>query len=195
MKAAKIVGNKLGGELAAAAKAGAQLNAVLVLGDRQYGVTIQRLMDRLRWTEKLKILVILVWEVLTMSFFKLKEYIHRTETDDKFIHDELEKFAKYLPGISDIIINERDDYLAQTLCDIARVGFRWNSPPDAGTRGCVVAVVGAGHLRGIAKNLAQGGVSAERIQQISSSSVHASTWPGPGMLEVVNVPALFPNLN
>lgn len=51
-------------------------------GDRRYEVTVQRVFDRLSGFEKLKMLMILMWEVVTMSMFKLKEYIAKTENDD-----------------------------------------------------------------------------------------------------------------
>ena len=46
------------------------------------------------------------------------------------------------------------------------------------------AVVGAGHLEGVQKWLAQGGVTEERIAEISGSSKQGSTWPGTGVLQV-----------
>lgn len=194
LKAAKLVGNKLGGELAMAAKEGARQGAVLVLGDRQYGVTIQRLFDRLSWTEKLKIGSVLIWEVLTMSFLKIKEYIRLTESSESFVNDELIKFSKLFPTFADVIINERDEYLCQTLCEIARVGFRpGQCQPQQ--RGCIVAVVGAGHLPGIQRWMAAGGIAADRIMDISKSSKHlTSTWPGAGILQIVNPKTMFPDI-
>lgn len=70
-KAAKMMGNKLGGELMAAAKAGVQQNATIILGDRLYGVTVQRIFDKLKLFEKLKMIFILFFEVLNMLVFVL----------------------------------------------------------------------------------------------------------------------------
>ena len=36
--------------------------ATVVLGDRLYGVTIQRVFDALGWREKIKMVAILLWE-------------------------------------------------------------------------------------------------------------------------------------
>ena len=197
VKAAKVMGSKLGGELSIAAKEGATHRAIIVLGDRLYGVTIQRIMDRLRLLEKIKMAGLLFWEVLTMSVFKLKEYIVKSETDDAFIRDEVERFGRYLPTVADVIVSERDEYLAQTLLEIARVGFVRTSEAVKGPtddqvrRGKIVAVVGAAHLAGVQRWLQQGGVSDARMAEISSSSRHNATWPGGGMLQVVNTQALF----
>ena len=46
------------------------------------------------------------------------------------------------------------------------------------------AVVGAGHLEGVQKWLAHGGVTEERMAEISGSSKQPSTWPGTGVLQV-----------
>lgn len=200
LKAAKITGNKLGGELAAAAKAGALCKSTIVLGDRLYAVTIQRIFDKLKVWEKLTMVFVLLWEILTMSLFKLKDYIHKSEKEKGFIEDEMRKFSKHLPSLANVIINERDEYLAQTICEIARVGFSSRHTSSysmsdhrigqAG-RGKILAVVGAGHLPGIKKWLDIGGISDSRIDEISSSSKHPSTWPGRGMLQVVNTDMLF----
>lgn len=59
-------------------------------------------------------------------------------------------------------------------------------------RGRVLAVLGAGHLSGVQRWLAVGGVSDARLQEISSSSRHNSTWPGRGVLQVVNTAPSVP---
>jgi pheromone shutdown protein TraB len=147
-KAAKGMDSQLGGELAAATKEGVRAGATIVLGDRLYAVTIQRIFDRLHFFEKIKLAGIMTWEVVTMSLTKLREYVHKSENEDDFVRSEIEKFGKHLPSVADVIINERDEYLAQTILETARVGVR---SPVFGQhrRGRIVAVVGAGHLDGI----------------------------------------------
>ena len=53
-------------------------------------------------------------------------------------------------------------------------------------RGRVLAVVGAGHLEGIQRWLRVGGVREERLHEISSTSKQGSTWPGRGVVQVVD---------
>ena len=190
-KAAKGLNSQLGGELAAATKEGVSHGATIVLGDRLYAVTIQRVFDRLGLLEKLKMACIMLWEALTMSLGRLREYVKRSETEEDFVKREIEKFGRYLPSVAEVIIHERDEYLAQTVIETARVGIR---APKFGPhrRGRIVVVIGAGHLQGVQNHLATGGVSAQRISEISSSSKHPPTWPGTGMLSVVNGTALYP---
>mmetsp|Transcript_40461 Transcript_40461/g.41279 ORF Transcript_40461/g.41279 Transcript_40461/m.41279 type:complete len:776 (+) Transcript_40461:178-2505(+) len=189
VKAAKLMGNQLGGEQAAAARVGAKTGAMLVLGDRHYSVTIQRIMDKLSFLGKVKLLLIFLWEILTMTVTKLKDYVKKSEADAAFVQTELKKFSEYMPELSDAVISERDEYMAQTLCEIARVGFG----PGPHKEPCVVvAVVGAGHLTGIQKWVKCGGISEQRLFNISTSSKHSSScWPGRGSLHIVNVESLF----
>jgi pheromone shutdown protein TraB len=76
---------------------------------------------------------------------------------------------------------------------LARVGFgpdaaRFDFSQTPERKGRILAVVGAGHLDGIVRVLQAGGVSEDRLMEISSSSKQSSTWPGRGVLQVVNVP-------
>lgn len=79
-KAANLLGTKLGGELATAAREAHLNGATLILGDRLYNVTIQRALDQLTSIEKLKVACMLVWEILTMSIFRLKDYVYKSGT-------------------------------------------------------------------------------------------------------------------
>lgn len=158
LKAAKVVGSKLGGELVVAAKVGVHQGATVILGDRLYGVTIQRVFDKLKLYEKLKMAFVLIWEIMTMSFFKLKDYIKKSENEEGFIQDEIARFAKHLPAFAKVLIEERDEYLSQTIFEIARVV----NHSGGQKRIRIVAVVGAGHLSGIQRCLAAGGVSDDR---------------------------------
>jgi hypothetical protein len=190
LKAAKGMGNKLGGELAVAAKEGLQQGSYVVLGDRLYNVTNQRLFDKLMLHEKFKMVFTMLWEVLTMSLFKLKEYIQKSENEIGFIKAKIAGFRKWLPTFFDVIISERDEYIAETLCEISRVGFVGYSGTK---RGRVLAVVGAGHMDGIERCIVSGGVSQQRILEISSSSKHPPQWPGRGMFQIVRPDFLFPH--
>ena len=58
-----------------------------------------------------------------------------------------------------------------------------------------MAVVGAGHLEGMQRWLRAGGVSEERLRDISSSSRQAPTWPGRGVLQVVRANPADPSLD
>lgn len=194
IKAAKLMGNKLGSELSVAAREAHRTGSHIVLGDRYYDVTIQRIFDRLRFFEKVKAAVVIFWEAITMSFSMIRDYMMRMEDDVRLVQDEIVKFSKYFPAMAAVVIHERDEYLAQSLIEIARIGFQRDpskNPTEEPTRGKILAVVGSGHLVGIRNYLEIGGASSARMMEISSSSKHSSTWPGDRLLHIVDGNALF----
>ena len=77
------------------------------------------------------------------SVLRVKDYVSRSEKDDNFIGDEIEQIGRHLPALADILIGERDEYIAQTLFEV--VGQISSLSRVRGTR--VVAVVGAGHIK------------------------------------------------
>lgn len=232
-KSAKLLNVKLGGELCVAAHEGFKVGAAVVLGDRKYSVTMQRIFDRLSLFDKIKIGVMFVWEALTMSLRKVQEYVRNTENPGvQFVQDEVEQFAKYMPALADVVIFERDEYLAQSILELARTGFGplpertaadidssdpnsdsnsndgSNRSRDSKTsssndyikrlnrpRGKILAVVGAGHLEGIKKRLLLStddhSSREEHMREISKSSRDAATWPGAGMLHVVDMKEIY----
>lgn len=193
LKAAKMMGNKLGGELVVAAKEAYKQKATVILGDRFYSITIQRCFDALNMFEKIKLAFMMFFEILSMSVLKLKDYIAKTEGDDEFIDKEIRRFEKHLPAFSKVVIHERDEYIAQTLCEVARAGYGSNPDPKVpAEQRCIIAVVGAAHLPGIEKWLRNGGSTQERMQEISKSVKSPQyTWPGRGILHVANLKNLY----
>ena len=89
LQAAKLMGQKLGGELVTAAKEAHKIGSALILGDRLFEVTIQRAFDCLSLFDRCKVGVMMVWEVLTMSLFRIRDYVTKSETDESFIGDEI----------------------------------------------------------------------------------------------------------
>ena len=194
IKASKIMGSKLGGELSVAAKEAYKKGSTVILGDRLYSVTVQRIFDNLNFIEKVKMVCIIFWEIITMNLFKIKDYIRKSETDENFIKDEISRFAKYMPAIANVVISERDEYIAATLAELARVGFGPLPPvgdAEFTRKGKILAVVGAGHLPGICAHLMNGTACPQRLAEISSSSRHNVTWPDSGVLHMVDLHSLY----
>ena len=44
--------------------------------------------------------------------------VKKTEGDEGFILDEIKTFRKHLPSFAAVIIDERDEYLTQSICEI-----------------------------------------------------------------------------
>jgi len=195
-RGAQLLGGRVGGELSAAARAGHEVGSTVILGDRAYSVTMQRIDDRLTFRGKIAVAVMLLWETLSMSVIQMTDYTTSADSDLDFVQKETDHFAKHLPVLADVVITERDAYLARTIADVASLGFGVLPPPGTVLphRGRIVAVVGAGHLVGIRRHLMYGGASSAQMHALASSSAHNSTWAGPGMLHVVDVAKLYAGL-
>ena len=135
---------------------------------------------------------LLIFYQILVLFFLLLSFI--IELDEDFVKSEIETFGKYLPSLADVIIHERDEYLAQTILELIRVGYGHPQTGLSPRKGNIVVVIGAGHLKGVQEGLQRGFASDERMRNISSSSIHNSTWPGAGYLQVVDTKILFPSI-
>lgn len=137
-----------GSEMLAAiddAKAG---NMELVLADRDIGVTLKRAWGRMGLREKFRI----TWEfmkALTGAAEAMDDPRKAEEMnpDDLLKEDALslmmEELSAFAPSVSDVLVRERDAYLAGKIRTAAE---------KAGD-GKVVAIIGAGHLKGVEAHL------------------------------------------
>ena len=116
-----------------------KIGAEIFLGDRPVEVTLKRAWHALGILEKARLL----WHV--MASFKEDFKITEEEIDQLKDADVLEKMllemAETFPGLSEVIIHERDLFLASSIQYCA------SQAP------VVVAVVGMGHVAGILSNL------------------------------------------
>lgn len=128
----------------------------LVLADRDVQVTLKRTWSKLNLWNKMKMFSLLIGNIFI-----------EPEIDDKTVNDlkqqdqlegVLESFSKSFPSIKESIIDERDIYLAQKIREAQ------------GDR--VVAVVGAGHVPGITREI-QGDHALEDLEKIPAPSF----WP------------------
>jgi pheromone shutdown protein TraB len=107
----------------------------LVLGDRAIGVTIQRAWALLPIKEKL----MLCFQLIKALFMKIgKEDIERMKQSD-VLADLMIEFSVYFPSLTNVLLKERDIYLARSLYECT------------GQR--VLAVVGLGHVRGMQETI------------------------------------------
>jgi len=160
---AEQLGVEPGAELKAAADDARERNLTLHLIDREVGLTFKRALGRLGWWDRAKI-----GSGIMLAMFG----------DEEVGHDEIEKlkqgdilessfgdFATESPALYDTIIAERDRYMAARL--------RESATHASGARE-VLAVIGAGHLQGMARYLADdqaGPVSVrEELEQLRNKS-------------------------
>ncbi len=133
-----------GAELKAAVLDAKARDLSLHLIDRDVGLTFRRAMDRLGWWGRIRVSVDLI-----RSLFGDEE-VSSDQIEGLKQGDMLEAsfgdFATESPALYDTVIAERDAYMAARLREI---------PAQGGGRD-VLAVIGAGHLQGMAKHLREG---------------------------------------
>lgn len=142
-KLGKLVGVKPGSEMLVGFKAAKKVGATIALIDQDIYVTMKRFSKAFNWREK--------WHLLRDIFLSLifrkrelrkigLEKIDLTKVPPKKLIDKLVKrIKKDYPGVYRVLIDERNKYMADRLMQLQ---FR-----NSGKR--IVAVVGAGHEKGI----------------------------------------------
>lgn len=139
----KRIGDRLGVRPGADMLEGVRLaherDVELVLADRDVQVTLKRTWRGLGYWNKLKLIFVLLTNVVASPEID-KETVEDLKRQDR-PGDVLLEFAKAFPAVKEVIIDERDVYLAQKI------------KQAEGER--VVAVVGAGHVPGIVSAIRQ----------------------------------------
>ena len=137
----KRIGDRLGvrpgAEMLEGIRLARERDVELVLVDRDVQVTLKRTWRRLGLWNKLKLLFLLLSSAVVEPEID-KEAVDDLKRQDR-MGDVLVEFARAFPAVKESIIDERDVYLAQKIRDAQ------------GER--VVAVVGAGHVPGVAREI------------------------------------------
>lgn len=129
---------KPGAEMVGAIEASQDLEIPIALIDREIGTTLQRALNKMGFIEKAKFLFGLLASVF--GFGDDEEEIDIEDLKNPENIDELmEMFKDEAPSVHEVLVHERDAYLAGKIMQI---------PQDH-----VIAVVGAGHKPGIEKYL------------------------------------------
>ncbi len=127
------LGVKPGEEMKAAIDAAAEEEIPHTLADREIQVTLRRAWVHSSLWNKMKMLASLLASIFSTE--KLSEEEIEELKNRSALQDMLEELADYLPSVKEVLIDERDRYLAANIFNAG------------GSR--VVAVIGAGHVRGI----------------------------------------------
>jgi pheromone shutdown-related protein TraB len=126
---------KPGEEMIRAIKAADHINAHIHLADRDVQVTLARTWRAMKWWDKLKLLFQLILSIGEADDISAEDVEKMKEQD--VLTSVLADIGKSFPVISQIIIDERDQYLSQQI----------RQAPGKK----IVAVIGAGHMEGIKK--------------------------------------------
>src|SRR5581483_7993414 len=127
-----------GAEMIAAIQATDANGAKLALVDRDIGITLRRAYAKMGFGEKMR----LGWELM-------KSLVGAGDDEEMDVEEILQEdvltammgdLSEMAPTVADVLIHERDAYLASHIREAAKGGH-------------VVAVLGAGHLAGVEKYL------------------------------------------
>jgi len=127
------VGVKPGSEMMSAIDAAEEVGARVVLIDRDIQITLKRALNMMSVWEKIKFAAGLVGSIFSRG--EVVEDIEKIKEKDT-LTEVMDYFQKMSPKAFDVLVTERDAYMARMLLDI---------PPEED----VVVVVGAGHQKGI----------------------------------------------
>jgi pheromone shutdown-related protein TraB len=131
------MGVKPGSEMLAAIEAADKRGLQVALIDRDLGVTLSRFWNKMTLGEKFKMLYSLVLAGLGIG---TKDIDIDKMTQEDVVSDLIEELREFTPSVAEVLVDERDAYLAHNLLEIGRTKR-------------VVGVVGAGHREGIRKYL------------------------------------------
>ena len=131
------VGVKPGDEMLAAMNVAKELNIPSVMVDRPIQITLKRAWAKNSFWGKSKLLASLLASAFSkeeVSEEEIEKLKNRNEMDSM-----MDDLADYLPAVKEVLIDERDKYLASNI---------WSAKGDN-----VVAVLGAGHIPGVTAHL------------------------------------------
>ena len=136
----KEYGVEPGSEMIAAMQEAEKFGLKVALVDRDISVTLKRAWRKMGIREKFR----LTWEFLkAMLGFdeeELEDLDLKKLMDQDVISALMEEFGEIAPSATNVLIHERDVYISKKILDESK-------------KGKVLAVVGAGHLKGIKSHL------------------------------------------
>ena len=138
-------GQQPGAELLAAVQEAEAAELEVALIDRDIQTTLRRAWKKMRFFEKVKIL----WSLLGDDEDEDAPEVSELLEDQDLLSSLMEELRTFSPGAGTVLIDERDAFLAGKISQLDRSGKK------------ILAVVGAGHLKGIEKHLSSESVVTE----------------------------------
>jgi len=138
-KFSRQTGIQAGEEMLVALKKAREIGAQIQLIDRDIGITLQRLVDRMSMGEKIRLFGNLLISLLPVG----KSVEIERLTDEQIVENLLTEFKKISSTAYEVLIAERDSYMSSKLATFLLSGKK------------VVCVVGAGHVPGIYDKLSK----------------------------------------
>ena len=154
-------GEKPGAELLAAVEISEEHNIPVELVDRDVVSTLRRAWKRMGLREKFSVL-----DALLIGDDEEEVDLDEVLEDTDLLSNLMEEARAVAPGAGEVLIDERDEYIAQRIKQIR-----------SSREGRILAVVGAGHIGGILENLRiPSGFDEDRLE-ILSEEPKKSAWP------------------
>ncbi len=138
-------GQQPGAELLAAVQEAEAAELEVALIDRDIQTTLRRAWKKMRFFEKVKIL----WSLLGDEEDEDAPEVSELLEDQDLLSSLMEELRTFSPGAGTVLIDERDAFLAGKISQLDRTDKK------------ILAVVGAGHLKGIEKHLSSESVVTE----------------------------------
>jgi pheromone shutdown-related protein TraB len=136
----KEYGVEPGSEMIAAMQVAKKHGIEVALVDRDITITLKRAWRKMGIREKTR----LIWEffkaMLGYGDEEIEDLDLKKMMDQDVISALMEEFREIAPSANNVLISERDEYIAKKISDESK-------------KGKVIAVVGAGHIEGIKKHL------------------------------------------
>ena len=144
-------GQQPGAELLAAVTAAEEAGLEVALIDRDIQTTLRRAWNKMGFREKFG----LIWALMGEDEDEEEIDLEQMLADKDLLTSLMEELREVSPGAGDVLIDERDEYIARKISEVRN-------------NGKVLAVLGAGHLDGVSKYLNEGIVAdEERMSDLS----------------------------
>lgn len=137
-RVARQTGMPAGEEMLVAIHSSRKVGSRLELLDQEISTTLQRLVDRMGWGEKLRLGVELLLSLLPLG----KRIEIEKVTEEQVVKRLLSELKRTSPTAYEVLIRERDEYMTSKILKLL-----------ATSSGKVVCVVGAGHVPGLYQKL------------------------------------------
>ena len=149
-------GQQPGAELLAAVEAANEVGCEVALVDRDIQTTLRRAWKRMKLREKWRLLTSLLEDEDEDEDLDVNELLQ----DSDLLSSMMEELKGFSPGAGEVLIDERDAYIASKLNGL-----------DGEKR--ILAVLGAGHLNGVAKKLSDtpDSIDSFRLEELPTPSV------------------------
>jgi len=152
----KEYGVQPGAEMLAAIEEAEKQGIPVTLVDRDIAITLKRAWKKMGFREKTRF----TWEFLKtlLGLEEVEEIDLDKLMDQDIISAMMEELKEIAPSATEVLIDERDTYIAKKILDASR-------------KGRVLAVVGAGHIKGIREHLEKPDIDLKELEEIPKKKI------------------------